>query len=208
MQPLKVTVVPVTAFAAELLDRRLHRDQPGRDRRSGRRRRAHPRGDRSAQGHAGEDLADARPYRSRGRRRRAGRGAVDSDRRAGRARRASCCRTSKRRAQRFGITDVRNVTPTRWLVEGETVSVGDLTFNVLHVPGHTPGHLVFVNAPSRFALVGDTLFQGSVGRTDFPYGNHDQLIGGIKDEAAAARRRRDDPARPWSGVDHRGGARR
>jgi glyoxylase-like metal-dependent hydrolase (beta-lactamase superfamily II) len=81
---------------------------------------------------------------------------------------------------RFGITDIRNVTPTRWLVEGETVSVGDLTFNVLHVPGHTPGHLVFVNAPARFALVGDTLFQGSVGRTDFPYGNHDQLIAGIR----------------------------
>ena len=75
---------------------------------------------------------------------------------------------------------MRNVTPTRWLVEGETVSIGDLTFNVLHVPGHTPGHLVFVNVPSRFALVGDTLFQGSVGRTDFPYGNPDELIAGIK----------------------------
>jgi hydroxyacylglutathione hydrolase len=82
--------------------------------------------------------------------------------------------------QRFGITNIRNATPTRWLTEGETVSLGDLTFNVLHVPGHTPGHLVFVNAPSRFALVGDTLFQGSVGRTDFPYGNHDALIDGIK----------------------------
>ena len=82
--------------------------------------------------------------------------------------------------QKFGIMDSRNVTPTRWLVEGETVSVGDLTFAVLHVPGHTPGHLVFVNAPARFALVGDTLFQGSVGRTDFPYGNHVQLIDGIK----------------------------
>lgn len=83
---------------------------------------------------------------------------------------------------RFGMTDARNVTPTRWLTEGETVSVGDLTFSVLHVPGHTPGHLVFVNAPSRFALVGDTLFQGSVGRTDFPYGSHDQLVSGIKDK--------------------------
>lgn len=81
---------------------------------------------------------------------------------------------------RFGITDARNVTPTRWLVEGETVSIGDLTFGVLHVPGHTPGHLVFVNVPARFALVGDTLFQGSVGRTDFPYGSHEQLISGIK----------------------------
>jgi hydroxyacylglutathione hydrolase len=84
--------------------------------------------------------------------------------------------------QRFGITDVRNVKPTRWLVEGETVGIGDLTFSVLHVPGHTPGHLVFVNAPARFALVGDTLFQGSVGRTDFPYGNHELLIGGIKEK--------------------------
>jgi glyoxylase-like metal-dependent hydrolase (beta-lactamase superfamily II) len=81
---------------------------------------------------------------------------------------------------RFGIDGMRNVKPTRWLVEGETVSVGDLTFNVLHVPGHTPGHLVFVNAPARFALVGDTLFQGSVGRTDFPYGNHAQLIDAIR----------------------------
>lgn len=81
---------------------------------------------------------------------------------------------------RFGITEVRNLTPTRWLTEGETVSIGDLTFSVLHVPGHTPGHLVFANAAHRFALVGDTLFQGSVGRTDFPYGSHEQLIAGIK----------------------------
>jgi hydroxyacylglutathione hydrolase len=83
---------------------------------------------------------------------------------------------------RFGVPDMRNVVPTRWLAEGETVSIGDLTFNVLHVPGHTPGHLVFANAPARFALVGDTLFQGSVGRTDFSYGNHEQLIGGIKEK--------------------------
>jgi hydroxyacylglutathione hydrolase len=83
-------------------------------------------------------------------------------------------------AERFGMTGIRNVKPTRWLVEGETITVGELSFSVLHVPGHTPGHLVFFNAPSRFALVGDTLFQGSVGRTDFPYGNHDELITGIK----------------------------
>ena len=83
---------------------------------------------------------------------------------------------------RFGITDVRNVTPTRWLVEGETVGIGDLTFGVLHIPGHTPGHLVFVNVPARFALVGDTLFAGSVGRTDFAYGNHELLIGGIREK--------------------------
>ncbi len=82
--------------------------------------------------------------------------------------------------KRFGITDARNVTPTRWLTEGDSVTVGKLRFNVLHVPGHTPGHLVFVAQPERFALVGDTLFAGSVGRTDFPYGSHQDLITGIK----------------------------
>jgi hydroxyacylglutathione hydrolase len=82
--------------------------------------------------------------------------------------------------KRFGITEARNVTPTRWFTEGDSVTVGKLTFDVLHVPGHTPGHLVFVAEPERFALVGDTLFAGSVGRTDFPYGSHDQLITGIK----------------------------
>ena len=82
---------------------------------------------------------------------------------------------------RFGITDARNVTPTRWYREGETAAVGKVNFDVLHVPGHTPGHIVFVHAPSRFAIVGDTLFQGSVGRTDFGgYGNHEELIAGIK----------------------------
>jgi glyoxylase-like metal-dependent hydrolase (beta-lactamase superfamily II) len=82
--------------------------------------------------------------------------------------------------KRFGITEARNVTPTRWYAEGDSVTIGKLRFDVLHVPGHTPGHLVFVAARERFALVGDTLFAGSVGRTDFPYGSHDQLIAGIK----------------------------
>ena len=82
--------------------------------------------------------------------------------------------------KRFGITDARNVTPTRWLREGDRVTIGKLSFEVLHVPGHTPGHLVFVARPERFALVGDTLFAASVGRTDFPYGSHEQLITGIK----------------------------
>jgi glyoxylase-like metal-dependent hydrolase (beta-lactamase superfamily II) len=84
--------------------------------------------------------------------------------------------------RKFGIDDARDVTPTRWFTEGDTVSVGNLRFDVLHVPGHTPGHLVFVNAAERFALVGDTLFAGSVGRTDFPYGSHEQLIAGIKEK--------------------------
>lgn len=66
--------------------------------------------------------------------------------------------------------------PDRWLVEGDTVSVGDLTLDVYETPGHTPGHVIFHHAPSKFAQVGDVLFQGSIGRTDFPLGNHKQLI--------------------------------
>lgn len=66
--------------------------------------------------------------------------------------------------------------PDRWLVEGDAVSVGNLTLDVYETPGHTPGHVIFHHPPSRLALVGDVLFQGSVGRTDFPLGNHKQLI--------------------------------
>ncbi|WP_439573650.1 MBL fold metallo-hydrolase [Phreatobacter sp.] len=83
---------------------------------------------------------------------------------------------------RFGLAGVRAMTPDRWLVEGDTVTVGGLTFDVLHVPGHAPGHVVFVHHPSEFALVGDTVFQGSVGRTDLPGGDHDLLIKGIKEK--------------------------
>lgn len=79
---------------------------------------------------------------------------------------------------RYGI-EGRTFEPTRWLKDGDTVTVGDLTLDVVHCPGHTPGHVVFVHAPSRFAIVGDVLFQGSIGRTDFPLGNHDQLIESI-----------------------------
>lgn len=75
-----------------------------------------------------------------------------------------------------------NVTPDRWLAEGESVVLGEHRFDVLHCPGHTPGHVVFVNHAARFALVGDVLFQGSVGRTDFPYGDHAALIGAITDK--------------------------
>ena len=69
--------------------------------------------------------------------------------------------------------------PSRWLVDGDQASVGDLTFNVRHCPGHTPGHVVFHNAESNLALVGDVLFRGSVGRWDFPHGNQQQLIASI-----------------------------
>jgi glyoxylase-like metal-dependent hydrolase (beta-lactamase superfamily II) len=80
----------------------------------------------------------------------------------------------------FGLPGLQNVTPDRWLQEGEQVSVGGHVFDVLHCPGHTPGHVVFVNHAEKFAQVGDVLFQGSVGRTDFPYGDHAALIGAIR----------------------------
>jgi len=69
--------------------------------------------------------------------------------------------------------------PDRWLVDGDTVTVGKLTLDVYHCPGHTPGHVVFHHAPSKLAMVGDVLFQGSIGRTDFPMGNHQDLIDAI-----------------------------
>lgn len=84
-----------------------------------------------------------------------------------------------KQARSFGLSGVRDVLPDRWLKEGDSVSIGGLPFAVLHCPGHTPGHVVFVNEASRFAIVGDVLFQGSVGRTDFPYGDHQALIGSI-----------------------------
>ena len=69
--------------------------------------------------------------------------------------------------------------PDRWLQDGDQVTVGELVLDVLHCPGHTPGHVVFHHAPSKLAIVGDVLFQGSIGRTDFPRGNHQHLIDAI-----------------------------
>jgi hydroxyacylglutathione hydrolase len=85
-----------------------------------------------------------------------------------------------RQGAMFGVPGVRNVTPDRWLEEGETLSVDKHVFEVLHCPGHTPGHVVFVNKAARFAQLGDVLFAGSVGRTDFPYGDHAALIASIR----------------------------
>jgi glyoxylase-like metal-dependent hydrolase (beta-lactamase superfamily II) len=82
----------------------------------------------------------------------------------------------------FGITGVRNVVPDRWLHEGDQIELAGQTFDVLHCPGHTPGHVVLVNAPARFAILGDVLFRGSIGRTDFPYGDHAALIRSIKEK--------------------------
>jgi hydroxyacylglutathione hydrolase len=75
--------------------------------------------------------------------------------------------------------EARNVTPDRWLAEGDSVAIGPHQFDVLHCPGHTPGHIVFINHAARFAVLGDVLFQGSIGRTDFPYGDHAALIDAI-----------------------------
>ncbi|MBC2664971.1 MBL fold metallo-hydrolase [Novosphingobium flavum] len=79
---------------------------------------------------------------------------------------------------RYGI-EGHPFVPDRWLEHGDTVTFGEITLDVVHCPGHTPGHVVFVHAPSRFAVVGDVLFAGSIGRTDFPRGNHQDLIDSI-----------------------------
>jgi hydroxyacylglutathione hydrolase len=83
---------------------------------------------------------------------------------------------------RFGMTGVRDFAPDHWLKEGDKVSVGELAFDVLHCPGHSPGSVVFFNKAMRFAHVGDVLFNGSVGRTDLAGGNHATLIQSIKDK--------------------------
>lgn len=82
----------------------------------------------------------------------------------------------------YGIPSEGAFTPTRWLGDGDRVTVGGLELEVIHCPGHTPGHVVFYHAPSRFAVVGDVIFQGSIGRTDFPRGNHADLIHSIREK--------------------------
>jgi hydroxyacylglutathione hydrolase len=81
--------------------------------------------------------------------------------------------------QQFGFPPLREFTPDRWLRQGDTVTLGKLVFEVYHCPGHTPGHVVFHHPESRLAIVGDVLFAGSIGRTDFPGGNHQQLLDSI-----------------------------
>ncbi len=85
-------------------------------------------------------------------------------------------------ARSFGLGGVRDVLPDRWLAEGDQLRLGEHRFDVLHCPGHTPGHVVFVDRSERFAIVGDVLFRGSVGRTDFPYGDHAGLIRAIHEK--------------------------
>jgi glyoxylase-like metal-dependent hydrolase (beta-lactamase superfamily II) len=83
----------------------------------------------------------------------------------------------------FNFSDpVRSFTPSRWLHEGDQISVGEQTLDVLHCPGHTPGHVVFYSKTAQLAIVGDVLFKGSIGRTDFPRGDHETLLSAIRDK--------------------------
>ena len=79
----------------------------------------------------------------------------------------------------YGFPPAEIFTPNRWLTQGDTVTVGNLVLKVAHCPGHTPGHVVFFEPTQRIAFVGDVLFQGSVGRTDLPRGDHATLLQSI-----------------------------
>lgn len=87
---------------------------------------------------------------------------------------------AEEQARSYGLSGMRNASSDRWLTEGDGLEIGGEAFQIFHCPGHSPGSLVYYNEANRFALVGDVLFQGSIGRTDFPYGDHDALINAIK----------------------------
>ncbi|WOF73792.1 MBL fold metallo-hydrolase [Parvibaculaceae bacterium PLY_AMNH_Bact1] len=82
---------------------------------------------------------------------------------------------------KYGMPSYDAFLPDRWLEDEDTVELAGLTLRVRHCPGHTPGHVVFIHEPSKLAIVGDVIFQGSIGRTDFPRGNHEQLISSIRE---------------------------
>ncbi len=82
----------------------------------------------------------------------------------------------------FGFPAARSFTPTRWLEDNDEVQIGEIKLTAIHCPGHTPGHIVFYQADARLAIVGDVIFNGSIGRTDFPKGNHQQLIDSIRNK--------------------------
>lgn len=88
----------------------------------------------------------------------------------------------EQQAREFGVADVRSVEPDTWLSEGDDLTMAGRSFQILHCPGHAPGHLVFFDPELRFAISGDVLFAGSVGRTDLPGGNHETLIASIRDK--------------------------
>ena len=82
----------------------------------------------------------------------------------------------------YGFPPSHTFTPARWLHDGDKVTVGEETLDVVHCPGHTPGHVVFISQAQKVAIVGDVLFQGSIGRTDFPMGNHEDLLNSIRNK--------------------------
>ena len=82
-------------------------------------------------------------------------------------------------ASGYGLTGMYNARPDRWLEDGDSLKIGEHEFEVLHCPGHAPGHVVFVNHVHKFILMGDVLFQGSIGRTDLPGGGHQTLLNSI-----------------------------
>jgi hydroxyacylglutathione hydrolase len=84
-------------------------------------------------------------------------------------------------AMMFGFPDARPFVPTRWLQDGDSVELAGHVLHVRHCPGHTPGHVVFHSPEMNRAFVGDVLFAGSIGRTDFPQGNHQQLLASIRE---------------------------
>jgi glyoxylase-like metal-dependent hydrolase (beta-lactamase superfamily II) len=86
-----------------------------------------------------------------------------------------------KQCEMFGFPPTDVFTPDRWLSHGDTVEFGKETLQVLHCPGHTPGHIVFFHPEERLAIVGDVLFKGSIGRTDFPRGDYDTLIRSIRE---------------------------
>ena len=85
----------------------------------------------------------------------------------------------EKQSQTYGLPGGENCTPDQWLNDGDVIKVGNEILSVLHCPGHTPGHIVFHNKESELAFVGDVLFKGSIGRTDFPRGNHTELLTSI-----------------------------
>ena len=85
-------------------------------------------------------------------------------------------------SQRYGFPLAASFIPDRWLTDGDSIQIGEEVLTVLHAPGHTPGHVVYFSPTVKLALVGDVLFRGSIGRTDFPRGDYDTLISSIRDK--------------------------
>ncbi len=88
----------------------------------------------------------------------------------------------KQQSLTFGFAESKSFTPDRWLVDGDTINFGNIELDVYHCPGHTPGHVIFHQKENHVATVGDVLFKGSIGRTDFSFGDHDTLIKSIKEK--------------------------